>query len=209
MNPPIRVLIADDHALFRQGLKLMLRFQPDIRVIAELERADDVLPVLEGIACDMLLLDLQMERNALADIEAAAKRVAVIVVTATERVDDAIEAIRAGARGVVFKRLALETLMNAIHSAVQGRIWLPPTVSSQITEGLGRPIGPSLTTRENDIIRLTALGLRNAEVAERLAITTVTVKTHLNNIFQKLGLRDRVELARYAIRRHIVGVEDQ
>jgi two-component system, NarL family, response regulator len=93
MTTPIRVIIADDHALFRQGLKSMLRLQPDVRVVAEVERASDLLPALEEGRCDVLLLDLQMERSALADIEALAGRVAIVIVTASERPDDALSAI--------------------------------------------------------------------------------------------------------------------
>ena len=93
MANPIRVIIADDHALFRQGLKSLLRLQRDVTVVAELERASELLPALEQGRRDVLLLDLQMERNALADIEALAERVAVVVVTASERLDDALAAI--------------------------------------------------------------------------------------------------------------------
>ena len=98
----------------------MLRLQPDVTVVAELERASDLLPTLERHRCDVLLLDLQMERNALADIEALVERVAIVVVTASERPEDALAAIRAGARGVVFKRFAIETLMTAVRAVADG-----------------------------------------------------------------------------------------
>ena len=209
MTSPIRVAIADDHALFRQGLKSMLRLQPDVTVVAELERASDILPTLDQVACDVLLLDLQMERSALVDIEALAKRVAVVIVTATERVDDALAVIRAGARSVVFKRFAIETLMTAIHAVLQGQLWLPPALQEEVTARLREPATSALTPREREITRHVALGLRNAEVAARLRISEVTVKTHLNNIFQKLGLRDRVQLALYAIRMGFVGAHER
>jgi DNA-binding NarL/FixJ family response regulator len=209
MSSPIRIAIADDHALFRQGLKSMLRLQSDVTVVAELERASDLLPTLEQIDCDVLLLDLQMERSALIDIEALSRRVAVIIVTATERVDDAIAVIRAGARSVVFKRFAIETLMTAIQAVRQGQLWLPPELQEEVTARLREPAAVSLTPREREIVRHVALGLRNAEVAERLRISEVTVKTHLNNIFQKLGLRDRVELALYAIRTGYIGAHER
>jgi len=200
----IRVAIADDHALFRQGLKSMLRLQPDVSVVAELERADDLLATLAHTPCDVLLLDLQMERSAFVDIEALAERVKVVVVTASERVEDAVEALRAGARGLVFKRFAIETLMTAIHTVMDGNVWLPPSLQSVITEQMRAPRAVSLTRREREITRHVALGLRNAEVAERLGVSEGTVKTHLNNIFQKLGFRDRVELAMYAVRMGLV-----
>lgn len=205
----MRVAIADDHALFRQGLKSLLRLQPDVTVVAELERADALLSTLEHTPCDILLLDLQMERSVFVDIEALAERVAVVVVTATERVEDAIAALRAGARGLVFKRFAIETLMTAIHAVLEGHVWLPPALQAEITTRLREPAGVLLTRREREIVRHVALGLRNAEVAERLHVTEGTVKTHLNNIFQKLGLRDRVELALYAVRMGIIGVTER
>src|SRR5215472_1428989 len=205
----MRVVIADDHALFRQGLKSLLRLQPDVTVVAELERADALLSTLERTPCDVLLLDLQMERAAFVDIEDLAQRVAVVVVTATERVEDAVAALRAGARGLVFKRFALETLMTAIHTVMEGHVWLPPELQSEMATRLREPAEPSLTRREREVVRHVAAGLRNAEVAERLGITEVTVKTHVNNVFQKLGLRDRVQLTLYAVREGLVGVGDR
>jgi DNA-binding NarL/FixJ family response regulator len=205
----MRVAIADDHALFRQGLKSLLRLQPDVTVVAELERADALLSTLEQTPCDVLLLDLQMERSAFVDIEVLAERVAIVVVTATERVEDAIAAVRAGARGLVFKRFAIETLMTAIHTVMEGHVWLPPALQAEMTARLREPPGVTLTRREREIVRHVALGSRNTEVAEKLQVTEGTVKTHLNNIFQKLGLRDRVELTLYAVRTGIIGVNER
>jgi DNA-binding NarL/FixJ family response regulator len=150
-----------------------------------------------------------MERSTFVDIEALAERAAVVVVTATERVEDALEVLRAGARGLVFKRFAIETLMEAIHAVMEGHVWLPPTLQAEITATVREQETVALTRRERDIVRHVALGLRNAEVAEKLHVTKGTVKTHLNNIFQKLGLRDRVELALYAVRMGIVGVTER
>jgi DNA-binding NarL/FixJ family response regulator len=205
----MRVAIADDHALFRQGLKSMLRLQPDVTVVAELERADDILPTLEQTPCDVLLLDLQMDRNTFADIATLSERTAVVVVTATERSEDALAAIRAGARGLVYKRFALETLMAAVRAVVEGHVWLPPEIQSEITARLRDSTEVALTRREIEIVRHVALGLRNAEVAERLGIAEVTVKTHMNNVFQKLGIRDRVQLTLHAIRTGIIGVNER
>ena len=209
MAPLVRVAIADDHALFRQGLRSMLRLQPDVTVVAEIERADELQSTLEQTPCDVLLLDLQMERSALVDIEALAERMAVVVVTASERLEDGLAAIRAGARGLVFKRFAIETLMIAIRTVLEGHVWLPPALQAEMAAGLREPANAALTRREREIVRHVALGLRNAEVATRLSISEVTVKTHLNNIFQKLGLRDRVELTLHAIRTGIIGVNEQ
>jgi len=206
---PIRVIVADDHALFRQGLKSMLSLQPDVTVVAEVERAGDLLATLEQHRCDVLLLDLQMERNALADIEALAEPVAIVVVTASERTEDAVAAMRAGARGVVFKRFAIETLMTAVRAVAAGEVWMPPALQAAVAAGLRGPAASSLTRREREIVRHVALGLRNAEVGRELRISEVTVKTHINNIFQKLGIRDRVELALYAVRTGIIGIHER
>jgi DNA-binding NarL/FixJ family response regulator len=209
MAAPIRIVIADDHTLFRQGLKSMLRLQPEIAVVAEVGRAGEVMPAIARTPCDILLLDLQMDRSALSDVAGLAERIKVIVVTATERVEDALGAIRAGARGVVFKRFAIETLMMAIGAVMDGHVWMPPALQAEMTAHLHEPQGVVLTRREREIVRHVALGLRNAEVAERLGITEVTVKTHLNNVFQKLRLRDRVELALYAVRTGIIGIHER
>ncbi|MBI3768107.1 MAG: response regulator transcription factor [Deltaproteobacteria bacterium] len=209
MVSPIRIAIADDHALFRQGLLALLRPQLDIEVVAELERAEDLVPTLQRTDCDVLLLDLQMERSTLSDIEPLAERVAVLVVTATERVEDAVAAIRAGARGVVFKRFPIETLLTAVHAVVGGQMWMPPALQADVLARLREPAGAALTRREREIVCHVARGLRNAEVAERLSISEVTVKTHVNNIFQKLGLRDRVELALYAVRMGMIGAHER
>jgi DNA-binding NarL/FixJ family response regulator len=205
----MRIAIADDHTLFRQGLKSLLRLQPDVTVVAELERADALLSTIEHTPCDILLLDLQMERSAFVDIEVLAERVAIVVVTASERVEDAIVALRSGTRGLVFKRFAIETLMTAIHTVMEGHVWLPPDFQAVIAEQLRQPTNLVLTRREREIVRHVALGLRNAEVAERLSISEGTVKTHLNNVFQKLGFRDRAELVLYAVRVGIIGVTER
>jgi len=209
MDTPLRIAIADDHALFRQGLKSQLKLRPGLVVVAEIERADQLLASVTATPCDILLLDLQMERSSLIDIKALAERVTVIVVTASERAEDALAAIRSGARAVVFKRFAIETLMDAVAAVVDGNVWFPPALQKHLTARLDEPAEEALTPRETEIVKHVAMGLRNAEVAERLAISEVTVKTHLNNIFQKLGLRGRTALALYAIRMGIVGVQDR
>jgi len=206
---PLRIVIADDHALFREGLKSLLKLHPELSVVGEVESAADVAPALARTPCDVLLLDLQMDRSMLADIEALARRVRVIVVTASERSPDALDALRAGARAIVFKRFALETLIEALRAVAAGDIWMPPSVQSRLAARMNEPEPETLTAREREIVRHVALGFRNAEVAERLDIAEVTVKAHLNRIFQKLGLRDRVDLARYAIRVGLIGVDEQ
>lgn len=208
-TPPIRVVIADDHTLFRQGLKSMLKLEPSVTMVAEVERVADLGPSIEAHRPDVLLLDLQMDRNSLAEIEGLARRVRVLIVTASEEPAEALAALRAGARAVVFKRFAIETLMDALRAVMEGHVWMPPSLQTQVASQALQPSGEPLSSREREIVRLVALGLRNGEVAQRLTITEATVKTHLNNVFQKLKVRDRVELVRYAIRTGLAGVNEK
>jgi DNA-binding NarL/FixJ family response regulator len=186
----------------------MLALQDDVAVVGEVERAGDLRALLAATACDILLLDLQMERNATADIEALAEQVSIVVVTASERLEDSLAAVRAGARGVVFKRFAIETLMTAIAAVAAGGVWMPPELQAEFATHLRGSAAQKLTAREREIVRHVALGMRNAEVAKQLSISEMTVKTHLNNVFQKLGVRDRVELTLYAIRTGLIGVHE-
>jgi DNA-binding NarL/FixJ family response regulator len=154
----------------------------------------------------VLLLDLQMDEWAGDQIESLARLTSVLVLTASERIEDAMAALRMGARAIVQKRFAFETLIEAVRTAANGLVWLPPLLQTQLAEQLVAPAVKQLTDRESQIARYVADGLRNAEVAQRLSITESTVKSHLNNIFQKLGVRDRVELTHYAIRAGLVGL---
>jgi len=210
MSTPLRLIVADDHTLFRQGLRSMLtNLQPDVSVVAEVERVSDVVPALDKTPCDILLLDLQMERNALADIEGLARRVPVVVVTASQQSAEALAAIRAGARAVVFKRFAVETLMDALRAVTAGDVWLPPALQRELAAPLSEPATKTLTRREREIVRLVALGFHNPEIAKQLSIGEVTVKTHINNVFHKLKLRDRVGLTLYALRLGLIGIHEK
>jgi DNA-binding NarL/FixJ family response regulator len=201
----LRLIIADDHALFRQGLKSLLLLQHEIEVVGEVERLSELSSMLTTTPCDVLLLDLQMERWVIGDIQRLSRVTRIVVLTASERTEDAMEALRMGALAIVQKRYAVETLMEGIRSAAQGVVWVPLALQGALVAQLGPTAGGQLSNRENEIIRCVAGGLRNAEVAKRLSIGESTVKTHLNNIFHKLGIRGRVELAIYA---HRVGLTE-
>jgi DNA-binding NarL/FixJ family response regulator len=204
MTDMVRLIVADDHALFRQGLKSLLRRRRQFQVVAEVERASELAQTLASTPCDVLLLDLQMERWAIDDIEQFAVVTKVLVLTASEQIEDAISALKMGARGIVQKRFAIETLVEAIRSVADGLVWMPPTVQAEMAAQWRAPADKILTDREFEIVCFVATGLRNAEIGEKLAISEATVKTHLNNIFHKLELRDRVELTLYAIRHRLV-----
>jgi len=206
-KPTIRLVVADDHALFRQGLRSLLALHRELEVVAEVHRASDLLPTLAAHACDILLLDLQMERWVLDDVASLARLAQVVVLTASERTEDALAALRLGARAVVQKRYAIETLVTALRSVANGLVWMPPELQEKLALQWSTPAAKRLTPRESEIVRYVSMGLRNIEVAERLAISEGTVKTHLNNIFHKLDLRDRVELALYAVRVGLVSIQ--
>ena len=209
MNSPIRIVIADDHAMFRQGLKSVLAQHPEVSVVGEVERVDDIEPMLGQAACDILLLDLQMDRKVTVDIARLAALARVIILTANEDSDEAVACLREGAHGVVLKRFAVETLMDAVRTVKNGDTWLPPRLQTRMATELRGATRIALTSRERDIVRLVAQGLRNVEVAGKLFISEETVKTHLNNIFRKLNLRDRVELTLYAVRVGLIGVGER
>jgi len=201
--------MADDHALFRGGLKSLLRRQRDMRVVGEVDSADALMAAVADTACDVLLLDLQMERWTLPDIKQLAARTKVVVLTASESLENAIAAMRLGARAVVQKRFAVQTLIEAIRAVAGGSVWMPAVLQAEVAAQWGASGSKQLTSRESEIVRLLATGLRNAEIAERLQVAESTIKTHLYNIFEKLQLRDRVELAVYALRHGLVGAQDR
>jgi two-component system NarL family response regulator len=204
MNEPIRLIIADDHAMFRGGLKSLLRRHRDMPIVAEVETANALISTVKSTPCDVLLLDLQMERWALDDISELASITRILVLTASESVENAIAAMRLGARGIVHKRFAVQTLLEAIRAVAGGAVWMPPALQSEIARQWNASSSKTLTARESEIVRSVAMGQRNAEIAARLSIREATVKTHLTNIFQKLAIRDRVELTLYALRHGLV-----
>ena len=201
MTKRIRLILADDHEIFRQGLKSLLQMRPGFAIVAEVSTATDLLPTLGSVACDVLLLDLQIgECCLLGKIEHLAHVARVVVLTASERAEDVVAALNLGARAVVQKRFAIETLTTAIRAVLDGRVWIPPSLSAELANDPPLASDVRLSLREEDVARCVAIGLENAEIAERLSISEATVKTYLHTAYRKLGLRDRVGLARYVLR---------
>ncbi|MFZ2062117.1 MAG: response regulator transcription factor [Candidatus Binatus sp.] len=208
MQTPIRLIIADDHAVFREGLKALLATYNRFKVVAEVERSGDLDAIVSNTPCDVVLLDLQMDQWVMNKIEGLSRHAIVVVLTASESPEDSAAALRLGARAVVQKRFALETLIAAMQAAVDGFVSSPPTSRAEFTERSGSGgASTGLTERESSIVRYVAEGLRNAEVAKLLSITEGTVKVQLNKIFHKIGVRDRVELAHYAYRKGLIKVD--
>jgi DNA-binding NarL/FixJ family response regulator len=149
-----------------------------------------------------------MERWLVSDIEWLAQLTRVVVLTASERLEDGLASLRLGARAVVHKRLPVEALTQAIHAVVAGFVWMPPALQAELIPESQSQAKVRLTGRECDVVRQVALGLRNAGIAKRLSIGEGTVKSHVTSALKKLGLHGRVELTRYAYRAGLVDLRD-
>jgi len=201
----VRVTIADDHAIVREGLRALFEVTPDIALAGEVEQADDLTLTVTKTRCDVLLLDLQLDRWMMDDIPDLAQLTKVVVLTGADSEHDLLNALRLGARAIVKKTFAAETIREAIRAVVTGAVWMPADLRDRLTAKSPAGGAAGLSARESDIARYVAVGMRNAEVARKLGITEGTVKVHLNNIFKKLQIRDRVELTLYAIRNRLIG----
>ena len=211
-----RIVIVDDHTLFREGLRTILETEEDIEVVADAESAEDIVELVWQTRPDVLLLDIRMPQGSGLDAVPAVLKISpnthVLVLTACDEKEEHVRAFRLGAKGVILKDSARQTLMQAIRTVCRGEVWMDPRMSGSLAEelshmGEGDPISTrqenGLTERELEIVRLVASGYKNKEVGGTLAISERTVKTHLTNIFQKLGVRDRVGLVMYALRHNL------
>src|SRR5258705_2567065 len=211
----IRVLMADDHAIFREGLRKPLDSYDAITIVGEASNGNDCIKMLTKLKPDILLVDLRMaDKDGLGVLEEVnfdQHRTRVVVVTAAEDDRDVVHAMRLGARGVVRKQSATDLLMRSIHKVHGGEIWLDNHMTAEVmkafsksSDGGPRREKPLLSDREKEIVQLVAQGYRNKEIGEKLFISEQTVKNHLHNIFDKLGVSDRLELALYAIHHRLI-----
>ena len=220
----VRILIADDHPIVRDGLKKLLLLEDDFAVVGEAGDGREVLERVRELDPDVLLLDLRMPNlDGLATLQALQqtnKRTRVIVLTASEDKNEFVQAMKLGCSGIVLKQTAPDLIVKSIRKVNSGEIWLDShttaAVMRQFSTGLegaggsgggkGRERSP-LSTREREIVALVAQGYKNKEMAEKMFISEQTVKNHLHNIFDKLGVSDRLELALYAIHKglHLTG----
>jgi DNA-binding NarL/FixJ family response regulator len=209
-----RVVIVDDHTLFREGLRTILEMEDGIEVVADAESAEDIVELVWQTKPDVLLLDIRMPQGSGLDAVPAVLRISprtqVLVLTACDEKEEHVRAFKLGAKGVILKDSARQTLMQAIETVCTGQVWVDPRMTGALVEELAH-LGPEggtvsgrdengLTERELEIVRLVASGFKNKEVGATLTISERTVKTHLTNIFQKLAVRDRVGLVMYALR---------
>jgi len=204
---PIRVLIVDDHELFRRGVSSLLREHEQFEVVGEagngaeaIERAREVMP-------DVVLMDIKMPGMdglaAAKQLKAEMPYIRIMMLTVSETDEDLFEAIKSGAAGYLLKNVDPDQLVTAILQVQRGEVPIAPTMAAKILRELAAPAEPTvemLTARERQVLELLAAGMANKEIAFQLKISENTVKNHLRNILEKLHLQNRVQAALYAVR---------
>lgn len=206
---PIRIVIADDHAIFRDGLRRLLVSEKDFKVVAEASDGHEAVVLARQHKPDVLLLDLAMPKvpgmEALRELAQGQDPVYTIVLTAEIDPSQVANALRLGARGIVLKASPPELLLKGIRSVSEGEYWVNGQLFANAAKfSQEETFQPSLTSRELEIISAIRAGNSNKEIANKLSISEETVKRHLSNIFAKLGVSSRLELASLA-NRHDLG----
>jgi DNA-binding NarL/FixJ family response regulator len=221
----VRIVIADDHPIVRDGLKKLLLLEDDFEIVGEAGDGREVLEKVQALDPDVLLLDLRMPNldglSALQALQQTNKRTRVIILTASEDKNEFVQAMKLGCSGIVLKQTAPDLIVKSIRKVNSGEIWLDSHTTAAVMrqfstgqEGSGGQAGGGksrerspLSAREREIVALVAQGYKNKEMAEKMFISEQTVKNHLHNIFDKLGVSDRLELALYAIHKglHLAG----
>lgn len=209
MAEPIRVLLVDDHAVVRQGLRAFLQTQPDIEVVGEAGGGRAAAEAASSGHADVVLMDLVMPEgdgvDAIRSLAAAAPRARVLVLTSFAEEGRIFAAMQAGAAGYLLKDVEPDQLAAAIRDVHRGRPALHPEVAARLMRRASDPTGVEpLTAREREVLRLVVEGFANKQIARRLLITEKTVKTHVSNVLQKLGVEDRTQAAVLAIRRRLL-----
>jgi two-component system NarL family response regulator len=215
----IRVLICDDHALFRRGLIMVLESEEGIEVVAEAEDGDEAAAKAEECAPDVVLMDVRMPRvsgieatRAIATVIPTAR---ILMLTVSDDEDDLYEAVKAGATGYLLKEISIEEVADAIRAVVSGQSLISPSMASKLLiefsnlarQAEERMVVPNLTERELQVLKLVARGMSNREVSEQLFISENTVKNHVRNILEKLHLHSRMEAVVYAVRERLLDIK--
>jgi len=217
----LRVIIVDDHALFRRGLEMVLENEKDIEVVGEATDGQQAVDKTSELMPDVVLMDVRMPRRS--GIEATQRikelmpHVKIVVLTNSDEEADLYEAIKAGASGYLLKEISSEEVADAIRSVVQGHSRISPAMASKLltefqamskrTDDRQPLAPPKLTERELQILRLVAKGLGNRDIAQQLFISENTVKNHIRNILEKLQLHSRMEAVIYAVREKLFDIK--
>ncbi len=210
----IRILLVDDHAVVRQGLKMFLGLDSDLEVVGEAENGEEAIRLTRALNPDVVLMDLLMPVmdgiTATATIRRDFPETEVIALTSVLEDEAVMKAMRAGAIGYLLKDTQAEELRRAIKAAAAGQVQLSPQAAARLMREVRAPDSPEkLTERETDVLRLLALGRANKEIALELNIGEKTVKTHVSSILRKLGVPSRTQAALHAVRIGLVSIEGE
>ncbi|MFC9925763.1 response regulator [Streptomyces sp. NPDC127190] len=215
---PARVVVADDQTVVREGIVMLLGLLPGVEVVGAAGDGEEAVRLVGELGPDVVLMDLRMPRcdgvEATRRIRAQYPGTQVVVLTTYADDESLFPALRAGARGYLTKDAGGDEIVRAVQSVLSGEAGLSPSVQARLLERLSQP-GPEpapatadapdgLTARETEVLTLIAEGLSNQEIARRLHVSTATVKTHINNLFTKTGLKDRAQAVRYAYAKGLV-----
>jgi DNA-binding NarL/FixJ family response regulator len=217
----IRVIVADDHALFRRGLEMVLESEPDIEVVAEANDGNEVVALAEQHMPDLVLMDVRMPgRNGIEATQAikdAVPHTKILMLTISDEEEDLYDAIKAGANGYLLKEISIEEVAGAIRSVHMGQSLISPSMASKLLnefaamarkdEEKQQMPAPRLTDREMEVLTLVAQGLNNRDIAKQLYISENTVKNHVRNILEKLHLHSRMEAVVYAVREKLLEIK--
>lgn len=216
---PYRVLVVDDHALFRRGLVSVLDDEEDINVVGEAGGGTEAVRLAAELRPDVVLMDVMMPGSsgidACAEIRGAAPKTKFLMLTMSDEKSDLFDALKAGATGYLLKEIAVTDIARAVRSIAQGHSFINPAMATKLIGEFAelakqesappsRPAMPDLTPRETEVLKLLARSLNNREIGERLFITENTVKNHVRNILEKLQVHSRTEAAIYAVRAEYV-----
>ncbi len=214
--PPIRVLVVDDHALFRHGLLQVLRSAPDLVIVGEARDGMEAVEQSAELQPDVVLMDVRMPTlngiEAARRVRAAQPGVRILMLTESEDEEDLYASVRAGATGYLLKEVAIDEIADAIRAVASGQALVSPSMTTKLLSefnALSRRLeeehdGRRLTDRELEVLRLIARGMSNKDIGTDLVIAENTVRNHVRNILEKLQVRSRVEAAMYAVREKLV-----
>jgi DNA-binding NarL/FixJ family response regulator len=202
---PVRVLIADDHSVVRQGLRMFLKLDPELEVVGEAADGAEAIQMARALKPDVVLMDLLMPGTdgitATQRIRAEVPQTEVLALTSVLEDASVVGAVQAGAIGYLLKDTQAEQLCKAIKAAAKGQVQLAPEAAARLVREVRAPDNPeSLTGRETEVLRALATGLTNREIGRALNIGERTVKTHVSHLLGKLGLQSRTQAALYAVR---------
>jgi two-component system, NarL family, response regulator LiaR len=214
LEKKIRILVADDHSVVRQGLRMFLLVQPDMELVGEAQNGREAVALVDQLAPDVVLMDLLMPEmdgiTATATIRRELPETEVLALTSVLEDTAVVGVMRAGAIGYLLKDTRADALCRAIKAAAAGQVQLAPEAASRLMREVRAPETPeSLTERETEVLRLLGRGYSNKEIAARLNIVERTVKTHVHGILQKLSLPSRTQAALYAVRVGLVNPNEQ